>query len=412
MTAYNYVAVDSGGKKHKGVLDADSMRHARQLLRDQSLLPVSVTETKASYSSIGNKTAVSISSFWHRIKPKELSLITRQLATLLGAGIPLDEALSSVAEQSDRLKVKQIVTAVCAGVLEGGSLADSMAKFPKSFPKLYVTTVASGENSGKLDVVLTKMADHLDKQRHMAQKVQQAMIYPIVMTISSLLVVVFLLTNVVPKIVSVFTDSGQSLPFATRALLAISHVFSNYGWFLLLGIIAVVIIFRKFVGSVGGRSRWHSFLIKLPVIGKLIVLINCARFSRTLSLLLTSGVPLLDAMTSSAKMIKPVPMMQAINKAILDVREGSLINKALKDTGYFPVLMLHLIASGESSGKLEFMLAKSAADLDVDVEYQLQMFLTLFEPILILLMGGVVLFIVLAIMLPIFALDQMPGNML
>lgn len=409
MTAYSYEALSASGQRIKGVVDLDSERQVRQHLRDKGLMPVSLSKV-ATVSQRSGAALSGLSAFFHRIKPKELALFTRQLATLLAAGIALDEALQSVANQSERPRVKQIITAVCSGVLEGRSLASSMNDFPRSFPTLYTTTVDSGENSGQLDVVLEKMADHLDKQRKMAQKVQQALVYPIVMTVASLLVVVFLLTNVVPKIVTVFTDSGQTLPMATTILLAFSHVLAVYGWLILIVLVVGIFFLRRFFNSPKGQPFWHNFLLKLPVIKKLIVLINCARFSRTLSLLLSSGVPLLDAMSSSAKLVKPLPMRIAIDEAVVAVKEGSLIHKALKKTGFFPTLMLHLIASGESSGQLEMMLAKSAADLDADVEYQLQLFLTLFEPILIFVMGGVVLFIVLAIMLPIFALDNMPGS--
>lgn len=409
MAAFNYVALNQKAKHKKGVMEADSAREVRQKLREQGMLPLEV-------KAVSERTKLKVSSTQsrsifqrQRIKAVDLSLLTRQLATLLAAGIPLDEVLSGVAEQTEKAHIKSILLGVRGRVLEGYSLAAALADFPSAFPRLYRTTIAAGENSGKLDQVLTELAEFTERQHAVRQKIQQALIYPSLMTLVSISVVIFLLIYVVPKIVNVFTQTNQTLPYATTLLIAISQFLLHDGVYLLIGLIVFVFIFIRLLKKRRVRETFDRLLLKLPVIGKLIKTINSARFGRTFGILFAATVPVLEAMQAASQLIGPLPMRDAVTHSIDRVSEGANISYALRKSGYFSPMFLHLIASGETSGQLPSMLAKAAANQERDVEAVIQSSLTLFEPLLILIMGAVVLFIVLAVMLPIFALDQLPG---
>src|SRR3990167_3776619 len=411
MAAFNYQAIDSKGKQKKGISEADTERQARQILRDKELTPISIERI-----SEKNKTTHSgekkFSTHFERkkLKASELALLTRQLSTLLAAGIPLDEALTGVAEQSESNKVESVVLGVRSKVLEGHKLATGLATFPKAFPHLYTTTVASGEQSGKLDQVLERLADYTEQQNTMKLKVRQALLYPIIMSLVSLCVVIFMLIYVVPRIVHVFAQTKMTLPIATQILISLSTFLEHYGIFLLIFIIIGIFIFRYFLRKRPDfKMSVHRFILKIPVIGKNMRLINCARYARTLGILTSASVPVLEAMKAASELITLLPMQKKVAAATNKVREGIHINIALKETGYFPPMFIHLIASGEASGKLEAMLERAADNQDNDVNNLIQNSLTLFEPMLILVMGGVVLFIVLAVLLPIFSLDQFSG---
>jgi general secretion pathway protein F len=285
-------------------------------------------------------------------------------------------------------------------------LADGMNDYPTAFPALYRTTVAAGERTGKLGQVLDQLADYTEKQHYIRQKIKQALIYPIMMTSVSISIVIFLLIYVVPKIIAVFSQTNQTLPLATTVLIDISQFVQHYGIYLIIGIIAFIFLWMRALKKVAFRRKIDVLLLKTPVIGRAIRTINAARFGRTLGILNAASVPVLDAMHASAGLIKPLPMYEKIQGAIAQVREGSAIHVALQKTGYFAPMFLHLVASGESSGQLDAMLEKAASYLEKDVEGLIQTALTLFEPLMIIVMGGIVLYIVLAIMLPIFALDQ------
>lgn len=409
MAAFSYQAIDSQGKQQKGVIEADTERQARQALRAKGLTPLNVSAVNDSAKKKTTKTSsLNIRFERKKLKPNELALLTRQLSTLLAAGIPLDEALTGVAEQSETEKVKSVILGVRAKVLEGHKLATGLAAFPKAFPHLYVTTVASGEQSGKLDLVLERLADYTEQQNTMRQKVRQALIYPIVMSLVSICVVVFMLIYVVPRIVHVFTQTKMTLPMSTQILLAASGFLESYGIYLLIVILLGTFLFRYFLRkNKDFRRRVHATLLKMPVIGKNIRFINCARYARTLGILTSASVPVLDAMRAASDLITMLPMQESVSAAIDKVREGGNISTALQQTKYFPPMFIHLIASGEASGKLEAMLERAADNQDSDVNNLMQNSLTLFEPMLILVMGGVVLFIVLAVLLPIFSLDTM-----
>lgn len=406
MPAYQYSALAPNGRENKGVIEADSAKQARQKLRSNGLNPMAIEQIAGASGKLKNKKNTFFSTARQRMSVAELALATRQLSTMSAAGIPLEEAILSVAEQSDKRHVKSILTAVRTRVLEGYTLADSMADFPKVFPSLYCATVAAGEKTGRLDLVLERLADFTEQQHEVRKKIIQATIYPALIVLASILIVSFLLSYVVPKMVGVFQQSGEMLPSLTRVLISISNFIKADGLYLLILLIIALFVWTRLLKRERIRFAWHQFLMRLPVIGNATKLINTARFSHTLSILSNAGVDVLEAMKVSTATVSNLPIRKSLILATKQVREGVAIHRALKETGYFLPMSLHLIASGESSGKLEEMLARTAAQQEKDVEATISLTLTLFEPFIILVMGGVVLFIVLAVLLPIFDLDQ------
>ncbi|OGT43503.1 MAG: type II secretion system protein GspF [Gammaproteobacteria bacterium RIFCSPHIGHO2_12_FULL_40_19] len=406
MTAFQYIALDKTGKRIKGVTEGDSARLVRQQLREKQLTPLDVTPVSSQKKTAGSVKKSLFQLGARKISPADLSLITRQMATLLDAGIPVDEVLTAVSEQTEKQTTKQILLGVRGKVLEGYALADGMNDFPAAFPALYRTTVAAGERTGKLGQVLNQLAEYTEKQHYIRQKIKQALVYPIMMTSVSISIVVFLLIYVVPKIISVFSETNQVLPLATQILVGLSGFVQAFGLYVFAAIILFIFLFRRALKRITFRRKVHAVLLKLPVIGQAIKTINGARFGRTLGILNAAAVPVLDAMQASAELVKPLPMSEKIQQAITQVREGTAIHVALQKTACFAPMFLHLVASGEASGQLDAMLEKAASYLEKDVEGLIQTALTLFEPLMILVMGGIVLYIVLAIMLPIFALDN------
>lgn len=406
MAAFSYSALDRTGKTIKGTQEADSARLLRQQLRDQGLTPLEVNLVKSGVQA-ANK---GLNRLFKRMQLSDLSLITQQLATLLEAGLPVEESLQGVIEQTEKNHLKQILTGVRAKVVEGHSLAYALEQFPQAFPELYCATIAAGEQTGKLHVVLTRLATYVENQQTMRQKISQALIYPIMMTLVSLGIVTFLLIYVVPKITGVFTQSNEALPTTTQILLDISHFAANYGIYVIIAIIIAFIIFFRFLKKPWFKFKWHKLLLKMPMLGYALRTINTARYARTFGILFAAGVPVLEAMKVSAKLITNYPMRESIEAAGNRVKEGSPIHTALKSSGYFSPMSIHLIASGENSGKLETMLEKTADNQERDVARLIDTLLSLLEPMIILIMGAIVLFIVLAILLPIFQLDQISGG--
>jgi general secretion pathway protein F len=408
MPAFDYTALNAEGTKLKGVIEAENIKHARQILRDKGLFPL---ETRATHISKKNSKNNLVPSFLDRSIPyKDLSLLTRQLATLLAAGLPLEEVLAAVAEQTEKRRIKSLILSVRGKILEGYSLANAMADHSYAFSDLYCSTVAAGEKSGHLDLVLQRLADYTEQQYWMRQKIQNALIYPSIMILVSISILGFLLVYVVPKMVAVYSNIGQELPGITRLLITISDSVKNYGIYLILISIVSVFIFAKAMASKPiFREKMHRFALRLPIIGNAIKMINTARFSRTFAIMSYAGVSVLEAINISAQLITNIPIRKSVQEAANHVREGANIHLALKQTLYFPAMSIHLIASGESSGKLEEMLERSANNQDNDIKQMIETGLTLFEPAIILVMGAIVLFIVLAILLPIFQLDQLTG---
>ena len=402
MPAFEYIALDSKGKEETGILESDTARQIRQLLRDSNLTPLQVTQVQKSENTNQLKTRRA-----GRVKAADLALLTRQLATLVQSGSPLEEALTTTARQTEKRNIKHILSAVRSRVVEGFSFADGLKTFPSVFPDMYRATVAAGEQSGHLDAVLERMADYTESRQETQQRISTAMFYPAILTVLSIAIVAGLLGFIVPKIVDVFDNVGQELPVMTQMLIAVSDFVRVYGIYIAIGLILAFILFKQLIKNPTWRYRYHNFLLKLPVIKKMVRGLNTARFARTLSILASSGVPILDAMSISAQVVQNLPMRKAVNDAAVKVREGMAINRALEQTGYFPPMTVYLIASGESSGRLDDMLERAAIQQERETDSMLTSMLGIFEPVLILVMGGVVLLIVLSILLPILNLNQL-----
>jgi general secretion pathway protein F len=403
MSAFEYIALDQKGRETKGVVEGDSARLVRQQLREKDLVPLNVTEIKKHALNEQNKTF----SFNQKISTTELALMTRQLATLSRSGIPLDEATATVARQSIKPKVKKLLLGVRAKILEGHTLADGLRDYPHIFSEMYCATVAAGEQSGHLDVVLERLADYTEQRQQLQQRLKLALIYPVILTVMSILVVSGLLTYVVPEVVKVFSDTGQQLPFLTVALIAVSDFMQEWFVYLLLAILISFAAFKKLQQQPIFKKRYHQFLLKIPVLGNLVLGGNSAQFSRTLSILAASGVPILDAMRIAVKVMDNIPMREAVENASQQVSEGSSLSSTLEQSGYFNPMLINLIASGEATGQLEQMLERAAVNQERELETTMAMLMGLLEPLLIVAMGGVVLIIVLAILLPVLDLNQL-----
>jgi general secretion pathway protein F len=397
MGAYQYQALKKSGNACNGVIAADSERQARQLLREQGLFPTQIHALRKNH----------LSKHKNKLSAEELSLFTRQLATLLAAGIPVEESLRGVSEQSEKDKVRQLVIGVRSKIMEGYGLAQAMGEYPLAFPELYRATIAAGEQTGRLDTVLEKLADYTESQQQTRQKIQQALIYPTLMIAISTAIISFLLAFVVPKIIEVFTSSGQTLPAMTIVLINVSGFIKSYGLYLVLLFILVTAGFRRSLLNPTIRIRWHRAILKLPVIAYLVKSINVARYTHTFSILFSAGVNVLETMRVSASLVSNLVMRNAFDTAMIKVREGTAIHQALKDTLFLGPMATHLIASGEKSGQLAIMMERAAKHLDNEVRRMIDTALTLLEPMVILFMGAVVLFIVLATLLPIFSMEQL-----
>ena len=408
MAAFDYIALDAKGKEHKGVVEGDTARQVRQMLRDKGLMTLEITEShqKAqSKRSSGTTTAPRL--FQRGISTTELALLTRQLATLIQAALPLDETLAAVANQTEKPRIKSMLFAIRSRVLEGHSLAVGLADYPKVFPELYRATVDAGEQSGHLDTVLERLADYTESRQEIQGKVRQALIYPAFLSLFAVAIVVFMMTSIVPQVVSVFEDTGQELPGLTLSLIAMSDFVVDYGMFMLLVIVAAVIGFQVLLTRPAFVMKYHMFLFRLPIIQRLVRGLNAAMFTRTFSILTGSGVTVIEAMKISAKVVANLPMREAILQATERVREGSGIKNALDDSKLFPPMTLQLIASGENSGKLEEMLERASVQLEREQVTLIAYIVGILEPVIILTMGIMVLLIVLGILLPIFDLNSL-----
>lgn len=403
MPAFEYKALNTQGKQMKGVVEADTARHARGLLREQKLMPLEiepVVEKEARSKSAGF-------SFRRGVSVAELALITRQIATLVAAGLPVEEALKAVGQQCEKDRMASMVMAVRSRVVEGYSLADSMAEFPHVFDELYRAMVASGEKSGHLEVVLNRLADYTERRQQLKSKLTQAMIYPIVLTTVAVGVIAILLAAVVPKVVEQFEHMGQELPGTTQFLIAASGFVQNYGLVMLGLIILMFIGFKQALRNSDFKFKYHSALLNMPIIGKVSRGLNTARFARTLSILSASSVPLLDGMRIASDVLLNMRVKGAVEEATTRVREGTSLAAALTNTKLFPPMMLYMITSGEKSGQLEQMLERAADNQDREFESNVNIALGVFEPALIVSMAGIVLFIVMAILQPILALNNL-----
>ncbi|MFI4954784.1 MAG: type II secretion system inner membrane protein GspF [Gammaproteobacteria bacterium] len=405
MAAFEYTALDAQGREQKGVMQADNERQIRQQLRERGLIPLTVKGVAEQQRS----QAASKWQFKRGLKVADLALLTRQLSTLLSAGLPVEEALQGVAEQTEQSRIKSIIIAVRSKVMEGYPLATGLADFPHVFPELYRATVKAGEESGKLSAVLDRLAEYTEEQQSIRQKIQQAAVYPILMLIVSGLIVVALMVYIVPNIVGVFADSGQELPPLTVGLMTVSEMVQAYGLYTLLLLLVVAVLFRRAERNPNFKTKVDGYRLRIPLIGRVMRNLNTARFAHTFSILSASGVPVLEAMRTGADVMTNLPMRAAVQSATARVREGTSIYRSLQETRYFSPMMIHLLANGEASGQLANMLERAAVIQDKEVDTLIGSVLSLLEPLIILVMGGVVLLIVLAVLLPIFSLTQSVG---
>jgi general secretion pathway protein F len=401
--AFEYVALDTGGRERKGILEGDTPKQVRQQLREKQLLPVSVTEVAANEAKEQRKSI----SFKGRVSSADLALFTRQLATLVRAALPLEESLLAVSQQTEKPRVQNIVMGVRSKVMEGHTLADGFADFPRVFPEIYRATVSAGEQSGHLDTILERLADYTESREEMRQKILGAMLYPIALTVMCFGIVSALLVYVVPKVVSVFESSHAQLPFITRCLITLSAFARDYGlYFLIAGVISVILLLR-WLKKPGPRRRYHRFMLRVPIIGKLTRGFNTARFTRTLSILTASSVPVLEALRIAGEVVTNLPMRDAVTEAASRVREGAPIGRSLAQSKLFPPMTIHLISSGEASGELENMLERSSISQERELDGVLTALVGLLGPLLIVLMGVFVMGIVFAMLLPIFEMNQL-----
>lgn len=403
MGAFEYSALDAGGRERKGILEGDTARQVRQLLRERQLLPVTVTEVAQKEAATQQKKFTLV----RRVSAADLSLFTRQLATLVRAGLPLEEALLAVSQQTEKPRVQSIVLGVRSRVMEGHTLADGLSDFPRVFPEIYRATVSAGEQSGHLDTILERLADYTENREQMRQKVLGAMLYPIVLSIMCFAIVSGLLVYVVPKVVEVFESSKAELPLITRVLIGTSDFLRHWGIYLVIAGVLAAFGIARWLRNPAARRRYHLLQLSMPLMGKLSRGFNTARFTRTLSILSASSVPVLEALRISGDVVTNLPMRDAVLEAAQRVREGAPIGRSLAQSKLFPPMTIHLISSGESSGELEAMLERAALSQERELDGLLNALVGLLGPLLIVAMGLFVMGIVFAMLLPIFQLNQL-----
>ena len=410
MPVFAYKGVDAKGKQASGVKEAESRRVLRASLRKEGVLVTDISEERERVvSGEGLNREVDIKGLFDRVRPQDVAIITRQLATLIRAGIPLAESLAAMMEQATSDRLKRCMAEVRTKVNEGTSLADALGEHPKIFDDLYVNMVRAGEAAGNLDDVLARLADFLDGQVKLKGKVQGAMVYPIVMALVSIAITAMLMVVVVPKITEIFSDMGRSLPWNTQLLVFISGITGNYWWLIILLSSGAYYGFRRWKKSPTGKPVYDAILLRLWLVGPLVRMIAVGRFARILGTLLHGGVPLLQALEIVKFLLGNEVLIKVVDKARVAIREGESIAAPLEKSGHFPPLMTRMIAVGERSGHLEEMLENVAQAYETEVELKLNRLTTLMEPLLILSMGGVVGFIVFSILMPILEMNEMVG---
>ena len=403
MPAFRYEALDAEGKTQTGIAEFDTARQVRAWLRGQGRFVISVEPiSETSLNEGGSFRAL----FKRKLSSTDLALFTRQFATLLLAGLPIEQALMAAQEQAEKDYLRQLVAGVRSEVLSGHSLAVAMSRYGRDFPEVYRAMVGAGEQSGELAQVMLRLADYVEGRDALAQKVGMAFLYPAIVSLVSLIVIIALLTYVVPQVVSVFENNKQELPLLTKSLIALSNFLRTFGWLLLLAIAGGIYWFRRQLKRPEFLFWWHQKLLKLPLAGKMIRGVNTARFASTLAILVSSGVPLLKALQAGADVVTNIPMKRAVEEAIDRVREGASLARSLLGSKQFPPVLIYLIDSGEKTGRLDEMLERAAEQQSSDMERKAAVLTTLLEPVLILVMGVIVLVIVLAILSPIIEMNQ------
>ncbi|MBX9900825.1 MAG: type II secretion system inner membrane protein GspF [Burkholderiaceae bacterium] len=404
MPAFRYEAVDSTGVTKKGVLTADSARAARVDLRAQGLVPILVEAIVNQLDAEGNKKR---SMFGERLSSVEIALFTRQLASLLEAGLPLEQSFSALLEQAERVYMRDLIASIRSEILAGAALSDGLRQHPNDFPTIYCALVASGEQIGQLARVLSRLADYIERRNSLVQKIRLAFTYPAIVTVVAFSIVIFLLTYVVPQIVTVFVNTKQKLPFLTVMMLAVSDFVKTYGIFVLFLLIAFYSSWRLSLRNPAVKMRWHAWLLNAPVYGRFERSLNTARFASTLAITTGSGVPILQALQTSKETLSNVAMQAQVEEATASVREGVGLARALSAHKHFPPMLIHMIRAGEVTGELPAMLERASNQQEQDLERRALTMAGLLEPVLILAMGVVVLLIVLAVLLPIIEINQL-----
>ena len=414
MPMYAFKGIAASGKATSGVRDADSPKTLRQLMRKDGVLVTSFELSKGGKQAKANNAKkgglsrdVDLGGLFGGVKKVEIAAFTRQMATLIKSGIPLAESLNAQVEQTSNVRLKVPLSEVRTAVNEGSAFADALGKHPRLFDELFVSMVRAGEVAGNLDEVLTRLADFLEGSQKLKSKIQGAMIYPLVMVVVGVGIMSVLMVKVIPEITQMFTQSGKTLPLNTRILIGMSSFIGNYFLFLVLGIVAAIFLFLKWSRSKDGKPRWHSFVLNMPVLGELVRTINVGRFARTLGTMLHSGVPMLRALDTAKQIVGNVLIQDAIEVAKKAVTEGESLAVTLRKSGQFPATMIHMVAVGEKAGQLEQMLERVATTFESEVDTKLSRFTALLEPLMLVVMGGAVAFIVFSILQPIMDLGQL-----
>ena len=405
MATFEYIAFDAKSKRVKGVIEGDSNRQVRQQLRDKGFIPIEVHASKkesAGPSSLGFSLIRT-----RRINSQDRVLITRQLSTLIASGLPLEEALQAVAQQSEKQYLATLLMSIRSKVLEGHSLASSLGDYPNSFSQMYQSTIASGEQSGFLDKVLENLADYSERQYEARRNVEMALVYPVILTGLAFLLVGLLMVYVVPDMVGMLTDMDRELPLSTKVLIALSETIRDFWWLVLSMLGLTGLIIKQLLNQPNIRLAWDRQKLNLPFLTRISRNSNSARYANTLSILTSSGIPLVEAMRIASEVISNVWLKRKLIDATQRVSEGSSLRAALESAKHFPPMLLHMVASGEKSGQLDTMLDKVSKYQQAEVERTVTTLVRLFEPLMLIIMGGIVMFIVMAVLVPIMNMNQL-----
>jgi len=412
MAAFSYQAIDSSGKKVKGILEGDSAKQIRQSLREKNLKPIEVSESRTKSSKANDEAGSSGASLLHsfqstKLKSQELALFTRQLSTLVRSNMPLDEALQAAAQQTAKPQIQSLILDLRSKVLEGHTLAYALGEYPKVFNTMYVAMVKAGESAGFLGVVLERLADYTETSQFTQQKVKSAMIYPIILSLVAFAVVAALMVKVVPNLVKVFDAKGSELPALTQALITISDFLVDYGLVTLIAVLIAGFFTRQYFQKPKPKRRLHALMLKMPMFSTLYRTIETARFSSTLSMLVASGVPLLQALRIASAVMNNIILQEVSQEVANDVQEGSSFHRALQSSGEFPPMLVHMVSAGEQAGELEEMLEKVATNQEREIDMTISSMVAVIEPLMIVFMSGIVMTIVIAILLPIMDLNTL-----